>query len=75
MKRGNSDFQYGNNMVPVKWFVNRAVAMVGACLGEYNKVSVHAQRLSKIKTAMWVVFIPMIKKQLLTNWTTSHLVI
>ena len=39
MKRGNSDFQYGNNMVPVKWFVNRAVAMVGACLGECNKVS------------------------------------
>ena len=35
----------------------------------------HAQRLSKIKTAIWVVFISLIKKQLLTNWTTSHLVI
>ena len=35
----------------------------------------HAQRLSKIKTAIWVVFISLIKKLLLTNWTTSHLVI
>ena len=35
----------------------------------------HAQRLSKIKTSLWVVFISLIKKLLLTNWTTSHLVI
>ena len=75
MKRGNRDFQYVSNMVPVKWFDNRVVTMVGACLGECNKVSARAQRLSKIKTAIWVVFIYLVKKQLLTNWTTSHLVI
>ena len=40
MKRGNRDFQYGNNIVPVKWFDNRAVTKVGASLGECNKVSV-----------------------------------
>ena len=47
MKRGNSYFQYGNNMVPVKWFVNRAVTMVGACLGECNKVSVPCPEIIK----------------------------
>ena len=40
MKRGNRYFQYGNNIVPVKWFDNRAVTKVGACRGECNKVSV-----------------------------------
>ena len=29
MKRGDSDFQYSNNGVAVKWFNNREVTMVG----------------------------------------------
>ena len=47
MKRGNRDFQYDNNMVPVKWFDNRAVTMVDACLGECNKVSAPCQEIIK----------------------------
>ena len=55
MKRGDTDFQYANDVVPVKWFDNRKVTMVGACLGECNKVltvthRVKGQRLSKITT-------------------------
>ena len=38
MKRYNNVFQYVNNMVAVKWFDNRAMTMVGAYLGECNKV-------------------------------------
>ena len=38
MKRGNRYFQYGNNMVAVKCFDNRAMTTVGAYLGECNKV-------------------------------------
>ena len=34
----------------------------------------HAQRVSKIKTLVWVVLIVLIKKQVLTNWMASHVV-
>ena len=34
-----------------------------------------AQRWSKVTTPVWVVLIYSIKKQLLTNWTVSHLVV
>ena len=88
MKKGDIDFQLANNVVAVKWFDNRGVTMVGTCLEECNKVStftcrvkeqsaktpVHGQRLSKITTPVWMVLISSIKKQLLTNWTASHLV-
>ena len=33
----------------------------------------HVQRLSKITTPVWMVLISSIKKQLVTNWTASHL--
>ena len=32
MKRGDTDFQYANNVIAVKWFDNRGVKMVGTCL-------------------------------------------
>ena len=37
MKRGDIDFQYANDVVAVKWFDNRRVTMVGACLGNVIK--------------------------------------
>ena len=38
MKRVKRYFQQVNNMVAVKWSDNRAMTMVGAYLGECNKV-------------------------------------
>ena len=45
MKRGDIDFQYDNNVVAVKWFDNRGVAIVGTCLEECNKVSTVTRRV------------------------------
>ena len=74
--------------VAMKWFDNCGVPMVGTCLEECNKIStvtcrvkgqsakipVPCQRLSKTTTLVWMALISLIKKQLLTNWTASHLV-
>ena len=45
MKRGDIDFQYTNNAFAVKWFDNRGVTMLGACLEECNKVSTVTRRI------------------------------
>ena len=44
IKRSDIDFQYANNMVAVKWFDNRGVAMVGTCLEKSNKVPIPVPR-------------------------------
>ena len=75
--------------IPIRWLLwngFHGVTMVG--LEGCNKVSTvtcaikelsakylsHAQRVSKIKTLVWVVLILLIKKQVLTNWMASHVV-
>ena len=45
MKRGDTDFQYANNVVVVKWFDNRGVTMLGTCLEECNTVSTVTRRV------------------------------
>ena len=32
MKRGDTDFQYADNIVAVIWYDNRGVTLVGTCL-------------------------------------------
>ena len=44
MKRAEINFQYGNNMVALKWFDNRGVTMIDTCLEECNKASAVIRR-------------------------------
>ena len=48
-KKGAVNFQYVNNVVPVKWLDNHGVAMVGKCLGECSKVSTVTVQLCRVK--------------------------
>ena len=88
MKKGDIDFQCTNDVVVVIWFDNRGVSMVGKCLEECNNVSKVTLRVN-VQSAKIPAPCPdiikdcnsgmgganlLIKKQLLTNWTTSHLV-
>ena len=70
-KKGAINFQYVNNVVPVKWLDNHGVAMVGKCLGECSKVSTVTVQLCRVKgqhvkihtlCPVWVVLISSIKK-------------
>ena len=38
MKRGDIYFQYGDNIVAVKWYDNRGVTLAGTCLKGFNKI-------------------------------------
>ena len=61
MKWGDIDFQYGNNVVVVKWFDNCGVTMVGTCLEECNKVSTVTRRVKGQKSKIPVPFSEIIK--------------
>ena len=61
IKRGDIDFQYGNNVVVVKWFDNRGVTMVGTCLEECNKVSTVTRRVKAQKAKIPIPFSEIIK--------------
>ena len=38
MKRCDTDFQYADNSVAVKWYNNRGVTLVGTCLEGCNQI-------------------------------------
>ena len=62
MKRGDIDFQCADNIVPVKWYDNCGVALVGTCLESCNQISSVSRRL-KDKSPIIPVPCPSIVKE------------
>ena len=62
MKRGDTDFQYADNIVAVIWYDNRGVTPPGTCLQGCNQISSASQRV-KDKSAKTPVPCPSIVKK------------